>query len=185
MKINFHPRGTSKTIIDKDLEAVDYFCISTVAYAAIPSCRPVKPNFSVVVALMEISSTSTWRTSAITRFISGICGFSFGRRRRQSHLYYPMYIRHHEAIPLYRTTESCCRCPYIHLPYRGNDNRYHAYCCAQQGITNSMNQDIRITMPLQAHRMLYFHSAQPQITLRNQCMHIISKPNPYFHHFNF
>ena len=27
-------RGTSKTIIDKDLEAVDYFCISTVAYAA-------------------------------------------------------------------------------------------------------------------------------------------------------
>ena len=60
MKINFHPRGTSKTIIDKDLEAVDYFCISTVAYAAIPSCRPVKPNFSVVVALMEISSTSTW-----------------------------------------------------------------------------------------------------------------------------
>ena len=28
MKINFHPRGTSKTIIDKDLEAVDYFCIS-------------------------------------------------------------------------------------------------------------------------------------------------------------
>ena len=79
MKINFHPRGTSKTIIDKDLEAVDYFCISTVAYAAIPSCRPVKPNFSVVVALMEISSTSTGRTSAITRFISGICGFSFGR----------------------------------------------------------------------------------------------------------
>ena len=55
--------------------------------------------------------------------------------------------------------------------------------CAQQGITNSMNQDIRITMPLQAHRMLYFHSAQPQITLRNQCMHIISKPNPHFHHF--
>ena len=48
MKINFHPRETSKTIIDKDLEAVDYFCISTVAYAAIPSCRPVKPNFSVV-----------------------------------------------------------------------------------------------------------------------------------------
>ena len=40
MKINFHPRGTSKTIIDKDLEAVDYFCINTVAYAAIPSCRP-------------------------------------------------------------------------------------------------------------------------------------------------
>ena len=34
MKINFHPRETSKTIIDKDLEAVDYFCISTVAYAA-------------------------------------------------------------------------------------------------------------------------------------------------------
>ena len=42
MKINFHPRGTSKTIIDKDLEAVDYFCISTVAYAAIPSCRDRK-----------------------------------------------------------------------------------------------------------------------------------------------
>ena len=77
MKINFHPRGTSKTIIDKDLEAVDYFYQHR-CMCAIPSRRPVKPNYSVVVALMEISSTSTWRTSAITRFISGIW-IQFGR----------------------------------------------------------------------------------------------------------
>lgn len=44
-----------------------------------PSCRPVKPNFSVVVALMEMSSSSTSRTDANTRFISGMCGFNFGR----------------------------------------------------------------------------------------------------------
>ena len=36
MKINFHPRGTSKTIIDKDLEAVDYFCISTLHMQLFP-----------------------------------------------------------------------------------------------------------------------------------------------------
>lgn len=87
MKINFHPRETSKTIIDKDLEAVDYFCISTVAYAAIPSCRPVKPNFSVVVALMEISSTSTWRTSAHHPFHFGNMWIQFRTFGGDSRIY--------------------------------------------------------------------------------------------------
>ena len=119
MKINFHPRETSKTIIDKDLEAVDYFCISTVAYAAIPSCRPVKPNFSVVVALMEISSTSTWRTSAITRFISGICGFSFGRSAATVASILP------NVYPASRSNSIVSNNRI--LLYRGNDNRYHAY----------------------------------------------------------
>ena len=45
----------------------------------IPSCRPVKPSFSVVVALIEISSSSTFMTSASVFFIRGIWGFNLGR----------------------------------------------------------------------------------------------------------
>ena len=57
----------------------DYFlAINTVAYAEIPSSRPVKPNFSVVVALMDMSALSTDRHSAITACIFGICGFILG-----------------------------------------------------------------------------------------------------------
>ena len=44
-----------------------------------PSSLPVKPSFSVVVALMEMSSSSMPITVASVRCISGICAFSLGR----------------------------------------------------------------------------------------------------------
>ena len=47
--------------------------------ARIPSSRPVKPSFSVVVALMETSSVSIFIRCAKTSCISGIRAVSFGR----------------------------------------------------------------------------------------------------------
>lgn len=47
------------------------FSISTVAYADIPSILPVKPSFSVVVALMEIFSSSVPITFARQDFMAG------------------------------------------------------------------------------------------------------------------
>ena len=53
------------------LKAYSHFEISTTAYAEIPSSRPVNPNFSVVVALIDTSSTSMPITSAKTCCICG------------------------------------------------------------------------------------------------------------------
>ena len=55
------------------------FSIKTVAYADIPSIRPVKPSRSVVVALIETLSISVFITSARQLCIAGMCGLSFGR----------------------------------------------------------------------------------------------------------
>ena len=47
--------------------------------AEMPSILPVKPSFSVVVALMDIWSSSTPITSARQAFMAGTCGLSLGR----------------------------------------------------------------------------------------------------------
>ncbi|CCY66036.1 unknown [Prevotella sp. CAG:1124] len=48
-----------------------YFVINATAYALIPSSRPVKPSRSVVVALIDIWSSSTPITSARQAFMAG------------------------------------------------------------------------------------------------------------------
>ena len=44
-----------------------------------PSSRPVKPSFSVVVALMLTSSVVIFSNGASTDFMVSTCGLSFGR----------------------------------------------------------------------------------------------------------
>ena len=70
--INQHIRVHQPMNPNAFLKAYSHFEISTTAYAEIPSSRPVNPNFSVVVALIDTSSTSMPITSAKTCCICGI-----------------------------------------------------------------------------------------------------------------
>ena len=50
----------------------------TTACAAIPSSRPVKPSFSVVVALILMRVLSSFNSSVICKIIASRCGVILG-----------------------------------------------------------------------------------------------------------
>ena len=51
----------------------------------------------------------------------------------------------------------------------------------QHGITNGMNQHIRIAMSQEAQRMLNPDASQPECSIRHQGMYIIAKTYSYLH----
>ena len=59
-------------------QSVQHYTSVQTASAAMPSPRPVKPSFSVVVAFTLTWSISTPQSAAILAHICAVCGDSFG-----------------------------------------------------------------------------------------------------------
>ena len=107
-----------------------------------PSCLPVKPSFSVVVALMEILSSSVLRTFARHAFMAGIWGFILG---------FISFCKQYLAVYI----ESI-------IGVVGEMESYVAHVgSAEHGIADGVYEHVGIAMPEQSLFMLYEYATHP------------------------
>ena len=130
----------------------NHFEISTTAYAEMPSSRPVKPNFSVVVALMEMSSVSIPITSANTCCICGIWFFNFGRSAHTVASIFPIVY------------------PFVAI---------RATVFFNKILLSMFSNSPAVSQ--QAHRMLNLYPAQPKVSPLYQTVDIKSESCTYLH----
>ena len=140
-----------------------------------PSSRPVNPNFSVVVALMEMSSGSMPMTPAK---VSCMQGFEFGAFATHGNMDVAYFVTSLPDEPNGIAQQYLAVDVFILRRRIGKVKADVAHCRrSQKGIAHGMNQHIGIGVSQQAKRVVDAYAAQPQLPAFDQPVHV--KPHSY------